>query len=237
MSVGNKSLVVMRKIFFVCFWGIFTFAFAVFAQTLEQETSNDIKCNIKNDILEEIIIENMNEVRSVNVKPVANKIVAPAEYNSITDRYEPFLLTTNNSSFLERSFSYGNEKKFRGSKFGVKYDNTVSQENFEQIRTLFYEYQKKKFLFNVAYKSNSFDLINKNNNSFLSFAQKYKFSDNCSLKYVYSAGKIEKHSDLLLSLTPFKNNKINFDIGAGQKFFTDNSPVRSQLIFSTEFNF
>ena len=237
--------VVMKRFWFSSLIFVFLFGMStrcysldiVSAQLLlsaEQETAE----------IEEILLEHIENSVELNVKPTAKskKVVYPktekytsdfsdnAKYNSI--------FAPSSQMYMKEEFSQEHKMKIKTGEIGIVYDNKVSQDSFEQMRTLYYEYQQNKFLLNASYKKKSVDFSQKNGSSYLSLAPEYKLTDSLSLKYVYSAKQNAQNSDLVFSLKPFKNNEnIYFDFGAGRVYYEDKAPTKSQFVFSTEFEF
>jgi len=194
--------------------------------------------------IEEIILEHIDDSIKLDIKPTAKykKITYPTlkEYKANifeNTKYTSSFLTPSSYWYMEEKFTEERAKSIKSGKIGVKYDNKISQENFQRMQTLYYEYQKNKFLLNAAYKKNSFDFFKKSDSASFSLAPEYKLTDNLSLKYVYSSKVDRQNTDLIFSIKPFKQDNINFDFGASRVYYNDNSIPKQQLIFSTEFEF
>ena len=73
----------------------------------------------------------------------------------------------------------------------------------------------------------------------LSFTPEYKLNNHVTLQNIYTTNFLEKNkkNELIFSLRPFKDDRMNFDIGAGQVYSENTRPVSSQLNFSTKFKF
>lgn len=194
-------------------------------------------------IFEEIVLDNIDSNWYIETKPLANKNIAPedtiapietilAYQNAYSTLFQP-----DATIYGMKEFSYGNAVKYDNSKFGVKYDNKITPENFEQIRTLYYEYEKNKFLLYAAYKNSSTDITKKKQNSKIELENSYRLTDSLALKYVYSTGKATSNSNFLFTFYPFNDESINFDIGAGQKYYADKDEYSSRFLFETEFEF
>ena len=219
--------------------------------SIEEEPSNIIEFSYTEGspieatiIFEEIVLDNIDSNWYIETKPTATKVISPNETQApietilaYKDGYST-LLQPDATIYGLKEFSYGNALQYNNSKLGVKYENKVTPENFEQIRTLYYEYQRNKFFINAAYKSSSTDFRNKKQTGKIKVENSYKLTDSLALKYVYTSGKKSTDSDILLTIYPSKNDSsINFDIGAGQKFYPDREEYSSRFLFETEFNF
>jgi len=194
-------------------------------------------------IFEEIVLDNIDSNWYMDTKPNATKIITAqdttmpieavlAYQNSYSTLFQP-----DATIFGMKEFSYGNYINYNNAKLGVKYDNKVTPENFQQIRTLYYEYKKNKYFLNAAYKNTSTDFTKQKSISKIELENSYRITDSLALKYVYSTGKQSSNSDLYFTIYPFKDETINFDIGAGQKFYADKEDYSSRFLFSTEFEF
>lgn len=148
-------------------------------------------------------------------------------------KYENF------NPYESKSTSYTNQKQHGNFTLGTKYDSTIAPENLTQTSTLFTKYQKNKFSFNTSYKSNSFASLDQRGKGTLSFSPEYKLNSRVSVQNIYSTSFLGKNkkSELVFSLKPFKDDRMDFNIGASQIYSETSTPTRSQLNFSTKFRF
>ena len=148
-------------------------------------------------------------------------------------KYENF------NPYESKSTSYTNQKQHGNFTLGTKYDSTIAPENLTQTSTLFTKYQKNKFSFNTSYKSNSFASLDQRGKGTLSFSPEYKLNSRVSVQNIYSTSFLDKNkkSELVFSLKPFKDDRMDFNIGASQIYSETSTPTRSQLNFSTKFRF
>ncbi len=148
-------------------------------------------------------------------------------------KYENF------NPYESKSTSYTNQKQYGNFTLGTKYDSTIAPENLTQTSTLFTKYQKNKFSFNTSYKSNSFASLDQRGKGTLSFSPEYKLNSRVSVQNIYSTSFLDKNkkSELVFSLKPFKDDRMDFNIGASQIYSETSTPTRSQLNFSTKFRF
>ena len=148
-------------------------------------------------------------------------------------KYENF------NPYESKSTSYTNQKQHGNFTLGTKYDSTIAPENLTQTSTLFTKYQKNKFSFNTSYKSNSFASLDQRGKGTLSFSPEYKLNSRVSVQNIYSTSFLDKNkkSELDFSLKPFKDDRMDFNIGASQIYSETSTPTRSQLNFSTKFRF
>ena len=148
-------------------------------------------------------------------------------------KYENF------NPYESKSTSYTNQKQHGNFTLGTKYDSTIAPENLTQTSILFTKYQKNKFSFNTSYKSNSFASLDQRGKGTLSFSPEYKLNSRVSVQNIYSTSFLDKNkkSELVFSLKPFKDDRMDFNIGASQIYSETSTPTRSQLNFSTKFRF
>lgn len=145
----------------------------------------------------------------------------------------------NNSPYASHSTSFSSEKKFGNFTIGTKSDYSFSPDKYSQSGTLFTKYQKNKFSFDTSYKNKGFTSLNKPMNGVFSFTPEYKLNSHLTLQNIYSTSFLDKNrkNELIFSIKPFKDDRMNFDIGAGQIYSDNTAPVRSRLNFSTKFKF
>lgn len=145
----------------------------------------------------------------------------------------------NKNPYSKHSASYKREKKHGNFAFGTKTDTTFAPESYSQTNTMFAKYNKNRFTLNTSYKSNSFASLDKTGKGTFAFTPEYKLNNHVTLQNVYSANFMDRNrkNELIFSLKPFKDDRMNFDVGAGQIYSDNTSPIRSQLNFSTKINF
>lgn len=145
----------------------------------------------------------------------------------------------NKTPYDKHSTSQTNEKKYGNFTFGNKTDSTFAPDKFTQTSTMFAKYSKNKFSLNTSYKSNSFASMEKTGKGTFAFTPEYKLNNHVTLQNVYSTNFMDRNrkNELIFSLKPFKDDRMNFDVGAGQIYSDTTSPIRSQVNFSTKFKF
>ncbi len=145
----------------------------------------------------------------------------------------------NSNPYASHSTSFTHEKTFGNFTLGTKSDNSFSPDTYTHSSTFFTKYRKNKFSFDTSYKNQGFASLNKPINGVFSFTPEYKLNNHITLQNVYSTSFLDKNkkNELIFSIKPFKDDRMNFDIGAGQIYSDNTSPIRSQLNFSTKFKF
>lgn len=146
---------------------------------------------------------------------------------------------TDQNPYSTKSTSFTKEKKHGNFTLGTKYNSSFAPNTYSQTNTLFTKYQKNKFSFNTSYSNNALTSFAQQNKGTLAFSPEYKLNNHVSLQSVYSTNFLDKNhkSEFVFSLKPFKDDRMNFDLGASQIYSENSAPTRSQLNFSTKFNF
>ena len=141
--------------------------------------------------------------------------------------------------YSKKSHSFSKEKKYKDVTFGTKYDNTFSPNQMEQSRTLFSKYQKDKFSFTTSYKNNSLANFNQQFRETFSFSPEYEINKHLTLQGIYSKNILDRSNknEVIFSLKPFKDDRMNFNVGASQIYYEDATPMRSQFNFATKIKF
>lgn len=145
----------------------------------------------------------------------------------------------NNDVYSKKTTSFSNEKKMGNLSFGSKYDNSFTMNEYTGTRTLFSKYNINKLSFSAAYKNDSFSSFGQQFRGTFSFSPEYKLNDHISLQSIYSKNFMDRSnkSELIFNLKPFKDDRMNFNVGASQIYYEDATPMRSQLNFATKINF
>lgn len=141
--------------------------------------------------------------------------------------------------YSKKSQSFSKEKKYKDVTFGTKYDNTFSPNQMEQSRTLFSTYQKDKFSFTTSYKNNSLANFNQQFRGTFSFSPEYEINKHLTLQGIYSKNILDRSNknEVIFSLKPFKDDRMDFNVGASQIYYEDATPMRSQFNFATKIKF
>ncbi len=146
---------------------------------------------------------------------------------------------TDQNPYSTKSTSFTKEKKHGNFTLGTKYNSSFAPNTYSQTNTLFTKYQKNKFSFNTSYSNNALTSFAQQSKGTFAFSPEYKLNNHVSLQSVYSANFLDKNrkNEFIFSLKPFKDDRMNFDLGASQIYSENSAPTRSQLNFSTKFNF
>lgn len=146
---------------------------------------------------------------------------------------------TDQNPYSTKSTSFTKEKKHGNFTLGTKYNSSFAPNTYSQTNTLFTKYQKNKFSINTSYSNNALTSFAQQNKGTLAFSPEYKLNNHVSLQSIYSTNFLDKNhkNEFVFSLKPFKDDRMNLDLGASQIYSENSAPTRSQLNFSTKFNF
>lgn len=179
-----------------------------------------------------------------SVKTKKNKQIKSESYNyAVNDEKtlspQNYYKYQNDNPYASKSTSFTREKKHGNFTLGTKYDSTFSPDNLDQTSTLFTKYNKQKFSFSTAYKNGTFTPLSQQGKGTLYFSPEYKLNNHVSIQNIYSTSFLDKNSknEFVFSLTPFKDDRMNFNVGASQIYSENSAPTRSQLNFSTKIRF
>lgn len=206
---------------------LFLIALPVFA---DGETEDEIQLDLASPI------ERINLKSPQNLKSEKLDLTQQKTYTVTTQNIFDY---KNKNPYDKHSTSFTREKKHGNFSFGTKSDYTFAPDSYSQTGTMFAKYNKNKFTLNTSYKSSAFTSLEKTGKGTFAFTPEYKLNNHVTLQNVYSTNFMDRNrkNELIFNLKPFKDDRMNFDIGAGQIYSETTTPVRSQLNFSTKFKF
>lgn len=159
--------------------------------------------------------------------------------NSKTTSGNRNYLFDNLNLYNTKTTSFGTEKTKGNFSFGSTYDNSINPNQLTQTRTLFTKYQKDNFSIKSSYKNNTLGGFDQQFKGSFSFSPEYKINNHLSVQNVYTVNIMDKSSknEVVFSLKPFNDDRMNLNVGASQINYQDTTPSRSQLNFSTQIKF
>lgn len=171
-----------------------------------------------------------NYSKSTDFKPAGN---------SESDNLEKILFYNEDDRLKSKSFSKSVEKQFGRTTLGTTFSNDVKPENMNNSFTLFSKYQREKFSLNSAYKQSRNFTGGRPAAGVFSITPEYRLNDYFTLQNIYSSNfsNDQRKNEVVLSVYPMKNDRMNFSLGAGQIYYNDNRPGSSQFNFSTGIKF
>ncbi|MBQ8460567.1 hypothetical protein IJ541_10765 [bacterium] len=154
---------------------------------------------------------------------------------------QPLNSSNISGEYSKKSASYIKEKKLNDNMtVGAKYDTTFSPEQANQTRTLYSNYSiSDNFSINTSYKNETLNGANQQLQGSFSFTPEYKINQNLSIQNAYTRniGSKSNKGEVLLKVKPFKDDRMDFNVGAGQVQYDSGEPAHSQFSVGTNFKF
>ncbi len=213
----NKTL---NTIFFILLISSFNVVFA-------QEITNDV-------ILE------TNNIQQLNIKTPQALGNKDFDIKTPQTKHTKVLYYDDRNTFNKENYSITKEKNLTSSTtIGTEYNSTIGPDSISNNVSLFSKYKKKKFSFQSAYKQNNLNTTGKNNIGTFSLTPEYKVNDYFSIKNSLSENlsSNQRKDEVTFSINPFKDDRMNLDLGAGQTYDNNTGLSRSQMNFSTKIKF
>ena len=184
------------------------------------DTHQDLKPNIKNPS---------------KIKESKIQLEKKDDYNISSQILNP----DDNNPYEKKTAKFTNEKKFGDFSLGTSYDSSITPNDLSQTRTFFSKYQKNNLSLKTSYQNNTFSSFGQQFNGSFSLSPEYKLNNHLSLQGVYSRNILDKSNknELIFSLKPFNDDRMNLNVGASQINYESGAPARSQLNFSTKIKF
>lgn len=185
----------------------------------------------------------LDDTKNTSQKPTIKKIDKikdlSIDSNSKTTSGNRNYLFDNLNLYNTKTTSFGTEKTKGNFSFGSTYDNSINPNQLTQTRTLFTKYQKDNFSIKSSYKNNTLGGFDQQFKGSFSFSPEYKINNHLSVQNVYTVNVMDKSSknEVVFSLKPFNDDRMNLNVGASQINYQDTTPSRSQLNFSTQIKF
>lgn len=128
----------------------------------------------------------------------------------------------------------------KGASVGTTYSTTEKSGKLDDSVSLYSKYKKDKFALTTSY-SQSRDGLKDNGvgNGSVSLAPELTLNERVKLKNVYTdnLNSNKQTSEVVLSIRPFKDDRMDLDLGAGETFSSGNEPAKSQINIGTKFRF
>ncbi len=142
--------------------------------------------------------------------------------------------------YKSKTVSTTKEKTFGKNTVGAKYDTTLNTESVTQKRTLFAKRKlTEKMSVDTSYKSDLSGGLNTQTKGTVSVAPEYQFSKKAFLRNEYSKnlGDKSNKAELQLKYRPFKDDRMDLNVGAGQRMYDNGQQSSSQINFGTNIRF
>ncbi len=123
---------------------------------------------------------------------------------------------------------------------GATYKSTEKAGDMNDSVSVYSKYKKDKFSVTSAYSQDKEGYKqNGATGGTVSVAPEVSLNEHVSVKNVYSeniSGNQQKN-EVVLSVRPLKDDRVDLDLGAGQTFSTENQPAKSQINIGTKIRF
>lgn len=142
--------------------------------------------------------------------------------------------------YKPKTVSTTKEKSFGKNTVGAKYDTTLNTEAVTQKRTLFAKRKlTEKMSVDSSYKSDIAGGLSAQTKGTVSVAPEYQFSKKATLRNEYSKnlGDKSNKAELQLKYKPFKDDRMDLNVGAGQRMYDNGQQSSSQINFGTNIRF
>ena len=140
----------------------------------------------------------------------------------------------------QKAVSFSREKTFGDFSIGTRRDGIFTPESYSQTNSYYSKYTKNKFTLNTSYQNKALTSFTEQRRGTFIFSPEYKINDKFSFQNRYSTSLLDRsrQNELVFSVKPFKDDRVNFDVGAGQVYSIETDmPTRSRVNFSTKFRF
>ena len=228
----------MKNICNLLFILILLFSNAVFAEELPQENVTE-ETPIYLDNIEtkyqmpsnKNFSSNLNEVDSSQIKADAKKYDSYVKNDGVYDM---------NNQYKAKNASFKNEKKFKNFTVGTESDSSFTANEVKQKNSVYSTYElNKKMSVKGAYTTNT---VNGAGNQFqgtMAVTPQFKINDKFSINNTYSKNLSDDSNkeEVSLKYNPFKDNRMDFNVGAGQVQYSNGSPSSSQVNMGANFRF
>ena len=120
--------------------------------------------------------------------------------------------------------------------FGTTIDQEVDYSELEHTATFFTKYKKDRFALTSAYERTIGSTYNNYIDS-IYIAPEVKINNVLSIKEVLTENRTyrRKKAELVLSINPLANNRLNFEVGASRTYYSESDFTRDRIRFNTKF--
>ena len=145
-----------------------------------------------------------------------------------------------NDQYKAKSTSYKSEKNFKKVTVGVQSNSSFTSDQLKQKNTIYSTYDlNKKMSVKGSYTTNSVNGTGNQLQGTMAITPQYKINDKFSINNTYSTNLSDNSNkeEVSLKYNPFKDNRMDFDVGAGQVQYSNGSPSSSQVNVEANFRF
>lgn len=191
------------------------------------------------DEAEDIILEPQN-VQILNINTPQKFESKKYDLKAPKQRNQKVLYYDERDTYSNKNYSITKEKNLnKRTTIGTKYNSSIGTDSLSNSVSLFSKYQRERFSINSAYKQNNLKTPGKTNLGTFSLTPEYKINEHFSVKNSLSENlsNNQKKNEVIFSIKPFNDNRLDLDLGAGQIYENNTGISRSQMNFSTKIKF
>lgn len=129
---------------------------------------------------------------------------------------------------------------FNNTTIGTTYSTTEKSGKLNDAVSIYSKYEKEKFGLTTSYSQDRAGYKEQGlGGGTVSVAPEWKINDKIKLKNVYSENMSnnQKKGEFALSISPFNDDRMDFNVGASETFNNDNQGAKPQINFGTMFRF
>ena len=142
--------------------------------------------------------------------------------------------------YMPKKIKTKKEKKMGKNTVGAQYDTTLNSDSASQTRVIYVKRDlTEKMSVDTSYKSNLTGEMSTQTKGTVSVAPEYKFNKKTSIRNVYSKnlGDNSNKGEVQLRYKPFNDDRMDMNVGAGQKTYDNGQQSSSQVNFGTNIRF
>lgn len=192
--------------------------YAEFVETADTVYLKDENCNY---IINLRVPQKLNSSRLVDSK----KIQTNKRYSLYSN--EEYSISPETVKAIEKHGNFS---------LGTLYNSGIDNAQLERSTTLFTRYERQRFAISSAFKKNNLTTYGLTTDNFY-LAPELKLNRVFSLSEVLSADvtRNRKKGEVVLSVSPLKDDRMLFELGAGTTYDFNNDRSWSQVRFNTKF--
>lgn len=150
------------------------------------------------------------------------------------------LIFNQKSLYDNQKTSFKKELAFDDLSVGIKSDNTILPNQVNSVKTIFSKYNlNDKFSIQTSYMGSTTSMAHNRGKGTFGVTPEYRLNRYFALKTNYYNNFLDKthKNEVFLNVKPFKDDSLDFNIGAGHTKPTNGTKPTSQLRFSTSYKF
>ena len=180
-------------------------------------------------------IQHVNTVRDFEQTQTVDK-----NYKAKTPKANKVVFDESDVAQSKKSTKFKKEKQYKNVTVGVTQNTSFKSDKSENVGTMYSKYAvNERFSVDTSYTGKKSGDLNGKINSSFSIAPEMKINKKMSVQNVLSRNFSDKSNseEVRLNIEPFKDDRMDLNIGAGQVQYDDGSPAHSRLNFGTQIRF